>query len=251
MARQEWKSIPWEKDPKSKQPVDLLIDILCDITNYRAELKGLVTVTEKSELTKNILSTLKELNEWWEEWAVEPTSGCVEIEADAHNSVMQDCEGPILEKLLQYTDVWTAHIICSYDAARILLLELLGFLVPSETSFGAFMLDKPNETPLLGISSDTNALALEIFRSLDYINTHYENFMGTFCVALVLDVAHKALKTNSRMRKWLWAGGDAREQERYREKTCSLTEIPLVLLPTCQISRERWFYQSLKCPVRL
>jgi hypothetical protein len=250
MAQPAWKFIPWELDPASKQPIDFLMDIMCDVANYRARLGKLSTSNEKYKLTEDVMSTLQELNDWWEDYAVEPASWCTEVEADAQNSAMQDDDGPILKTLLHYKDVWAAHNICSYDATRILLLELLKALLPFE-DFGKVSLDKVNTTPLLGRSSDTEALALEIIRSLDYTNSYYENFMGTFCVALVLDVAYKALEPDSRLRKWLWGGREAMQLEKNKSKSKSASELPLVMLPTCQISYERWFYQSLRCPISL
>ncbi|EPE24483.1 hypothetical protein GLAREA_08335 [Glarea lozoyensis ATCC 20868] len=250
MAQPAWKSIPWELDPTSKQPIDFLMDIMCDIANYRARLRELSTSNENCQLAADLISTLHELNDWWEDYAVESISWCTEVKADAQNSVMQDDDGPILDTLFHYKDVWTAHSICFYDATRILLLELLKAVLPCEI-FAQVSLENPNRTPLLGRSSDTNALALEIIRSLDYTNRYYENFMGTFCVALVLDVAYKALEEESRIRRWLLGGQEAKKLAKDKSKANSPAELPLVMLPTCQISYERWFYQSLRCPISL
>jgi hypothetical protein len=248
MAKSDWKSIPWEEDSKAKQAVDFLMDILCDIANYRARLPRLRTVKEEDTLSKNVLSTFEELNNWWETWGLPSGLSCVETQANNQNSVFHDAEGPVLETILQYHDVWTAHNICTYDAARILLLGLLTALIPRET-LSMILLEVPNSTPLLGRTSDTKGLALEIIRSLDDTNAHYENFMGTYCVALIIDIAYTSFEPSSRIRRWLWDGEEGTELEKEILETRGAVEKPLRMLPTCQVSRGRWLYRLLKCQV--
>jgi hypothetical protein len=249
MAQPEWKSIPWEEDPTSKQGVDFLMDILCDIAKYRAQLKTIITVKDKGMLGTDVLLTFQELNSWWDNWGITSALSCVETEADKQNSVMHDAEGPVLDTILQYRDIWTAHQTCTYNTARILILELLRSLLPPET-LPSVLLEIPNPTPLLGRSSDTKALALEIIRSLDYTNALYENFMGTFCVALVLDVAYTSMEPSSRIRKWLWGGRDVTEEEKRMTEAKNPAVRPLLMLPTCQINRGRWLYLFLEGQVR-
>lgn len=73
--------------------------------------------------------------------------------------------------ILEYDMLWTAFTVCIYDAIRILLLQLWDTvqLLPilRQTIDHSVLLDVPNRTALLGITSDIKGLACEILRSLN------------------------------------------------------------------------------------
>jgi hypothetical protein len=65
-----WKSVPWEDDPASKTPIDYLIDIGTDISEYNFILSGLDGCTDNKQveylnLAAQVSRSIKDLNKWW------------------------------------------------------------------------------------------------------------------------------------------------------------------------------------------
>jgi len=206
LSQPKWKTVPWEDDPQSKMPADYLIDILCDTAGILADVlqHGPAGSSECSGHRREIEGLLDHLNDWWREWSSTHSQSCQAVSPDPSITITKDSAGLIFPTLLWYDSIWTAQTVCLYDTARIILLTmweilLRGLNVPLEVP----MPTEPNDTPLLGISSDITGLAHEIIRSLEYCHEESWRFIGTFCVILPQDVAYSCLRPESREKKFL------------------------------------------------
>jgi hypothetical protein len=242
LSKNKWRCIPWEANPASKLPFDFLVDILCDIADVRVEVKELLERFDKERYgaTKTkALATMSDLDSWWNEWALMNPRVCWTVKTNTQSTVLVDSDGPLYPTSLEYTSIDAAYIVSAYDAARILLLQVL-------TSLGLqaapdFVQNDPTGSSLLGISSDISGLAHEIVRSIEYCSTQSGHFMGSFSGILILDIAYSALERGSRVRKWLlrnsMVGPDSFEAEYADEKD----NLEIAMLPTCQLaSRSRF-----------
>lgn len=151
-----------------------------------------------------------ELNCWWRRWILLNPKVCREVKPNPKSTVTADADGPLFATVLQFTKLWDAYTLCSYDCARLFLLHLLRSLAPAHEDFlkaGAYpdsvILDEPNNSPLLGITSDMTGLGHEIIRSFAYCYASSGGFMGSFVVVTVLDGAFGALMPGSREANWV------------------------------------------------
>lgn len=215
MARQStflrdpiWKTVPWEDEPTSKSAIDYLVDIGTDIAEYLAQInasnnsKSLSQELEYSQLRAQISMSLEELNTWWHQREAEHSLTATEMP-----SHMVICK-PLFPTLLEYDMVSTAFMVCTYDAIRILLLQLWHMVQPFPNSVQSIgnngvVLDMPNTTPLLGITSDTKGLACEILRSLTYCYRMSRRFISTFTFLFIQDVAYGCFDRDSKEALWV------------------------------------------------
>jgi hypothetical protein len=84
---------------------------------------------------------------------------------------------------------------------------------------------QPN-VPLLGLSSDVEALARETLRSTDYCYVQSGKFIGTYCILLPLDIANSCFDEDSREARWLSKNRTKNEEYDYKRPR---------LLPSCQL----------------
>lgn len=203
--------MPWEDDPQSKKPIDFLVDLLADISELIADIdedcRG-ITALDFCSFKNRAVNTLHSLNAWWEDWLSKHPKACKEVPSTSEPRIIKDADRPPFPKVLAYDGLWTANIVITHDALRILLLQVWQFIVNADASVlkcePDLPFDKPNDTPLLGISSDIHGLAREVLRSLEYCHEHSECFLGTICSFLALDVAYGVLDKESREGRWLW-----------------------------------------------
>ena len=205
--------MPWEDDPTSKSAIDYLVDIGTDIAEYLCQIKTYESGNrnqdlEYSQLKTNVAASLKELNTWWRQWEAEHAQRATEIIS------RQATSKPLFPTLLEYDMLWTAFTVCIYDAIRILLLQLwnmpqllLSSIQPSDPSV---VLDVPNRTALLGITSDTKGLACEILRSLEYCYGKSRRFIYTFSFLFIQDVAYGCFDQGSKEAIWVSGHGWAK-----------------------------------------
>ena len=194
-----WRSIPWEDNPASKTPIDHLIDIGTDICQYNHILEGLdgrfhSNEAEYHNLATQVSTSFGELNTWWRKWEINHANAATETTAPSKSSAFST--------ILEYKTLWDAFTICIYDVVRILLLQLWEALRPS-TNVTLFTLDEPNDTVLLGISSNFKGLACEILRSLGYSYRRSRRFVYTSSFLVISDVAYGCLDRDSREARWL------------------------------------------------
>ena len=217
--------------------MDHLIDIGIDIVEHRAQIKacgGEISdkKVECSRLRRHISTTFRQLNEWWRRWELD----CGSLVAVVYHTAADE---PPFPTLLKYKNLWTAFTVCVYDAIRILLLQLWQpfqhFLSSSEPIDESFLLETPNRTGLLGITTDIKGLAREILRSLNYCYEKSRRFIYTFSFLFIQDVAYGCFEPGSK--EALWAAGHVwAESARYEDTEDA--NILRNLLPLGQIKAE-------------
>lgn len=207
LSQREWKIVPWEDNPAMKQPMDFLMDIMCDLATLLADIdekfkKG----TELDLLQHQTIKLLEELNVWWREWTTRCPLVCKEIPTDLVHAATVDAEGPLFPSILVYDHFWTGYTLCIHNSIRILLTQALQMLSCKSTQIpeaAAVVGSDPGTSLLLGITLDTKGLAYEMIRSIEYCYVQSTHFLGTACVLFPLDVAYGVLGGNSREAKWL------------------------------------------------
>lgn len=198
--------MPWEDDPASKSAIDYLIDIGTDITEYISQIN--IYNSDKSDqqlecfqLRTGVATSLKELNAWWLQWEAEHAQSAMEV--TPHQTISE----PLFPTHLQYDILWTAFTVCVYDAIRILLLQLWQnlqlFPEESQTAPEGAVLDMPNDTALLGVTSDIKGLGREILRSLKYCYGKSRRFISTFSFLFIQDVAYGCFNQDSKEALWI------------------------------------------------
>ena len=201
-----WKAVPWEDDPTSKSAMDYLVDIGTDIAEYLAQIKIYDSSTsnrelEYSQIRAQVATSLEELNIWWRQWEAEHPQPATEV--ISHRSTSE----PLFPTLLEYDSLWTAFTLSIYDAMRILLLQLWHklqlFPNPIQTTDQGVVLDIPNKSALLGITSDIKSLACEILRSLKYCYGKSRRFVSTFTFLFIQDVAYGCFEPGSKEAIWV------------------------------------------------
>jgi hypothetical protein len=201
-----WKTLPWEDNPASKSAVDYLVDIGADIAGYIAQIKGCDNTNknnkfDRSRLIRQIAASLQELNSWWQQWEAHHTRPASEV------ALHQGTGEPVFPTLLDYDMPWTAFTTCTYNAMRILLLQLSNTLqltvYPDPGIRQDFVLDIPNSTALLGITSDIRGLAYEILRSLTYSYRMSRRIIFSCSFFFIRDVAYACLPRGSKEAKWV------------------------------------------------
>ena len=201
-----WKLVPWEDDPTSKSSIDYLVDIGTDVAECFAQIKTYNSSKSKQEIENSKLRaqaamSLEELNAWWRQREEEHAQVVTVVASPRATGE------PLFPTLLEYDMLWTAFAICTYNAIRILLLQLWNTLqlFPSsiQTTDQRVVLDMPNRTALLGITSDTKGLACEILRSLTYCYGKSGRFISTFSFLFIQDVAYGCFDRDSKEAKWV------------------------------------------------
>ena len=119
-----WKLVPWEDDPTSKSSIDYLVDIGTDVAECFAQIKTYNSSKSKQEIENSKLRaqaamSLEELNAWWRQREEEHAQVVTVVASPRATGE------PLFPTLLEYDMLWTAFAICTYNAIRILLLQLL------------------------------------------------------------------------------------------------------------------------------
>ena len=216
LAQRIWKDVPWEDNPLEKSSFDYLCDIGCDISGlledsdtYCETSTGTSTnLSRRSrliELEQRLTACFDQLNAWWRGWASEKLDSYKETEPNSTTAFCWDEEGPLFSTVLYFDTFWDCYVHVVQNSFRIILLRIWSRL--SETETGPTQLSKPleeaNPLPVLGISTDSAALALEILRCLEFCDACAKKFLGSFCVLFPLNIAQECLPGSSREGKWL------------------------------------------------
>lgn len=219
-----WKTLPWEDNPASKTTIDYLIDIGTDIAEYIAQISKYISKSgqefEYSQLRTQVAASLEELNAWWRQWEADHAQPAIEV---ASHQVAGEL---LFLTTLEYDMPWTAFTVCNYNAMRILLLQLWHMLRPMPI-FGLnrptnhdVLLDVPNSTPLLGITSNVKGLACEILRSLKYSYRKCRRVIFTSSFFFLQDTAYGCFDQDSKEAIWIarhgWA--DSADSDNIEDK---------------------------------
>lgn len=205
-----WKTAPWEDNPASKSAMDFLVDIGADISEYMAQIKTYsISNTTKElgymQIRTQVAISLGQLNAWWREWEGEHAHAAVKVPSYLVNN------DHLFPTLLEYDKLWTAYQICIYNAIRILLLRLWHVLQifphSDPNTSPSVVLDMPNQTALLGITSDIKGLGCEILRSLRYCYLKSRRFIVTSSFFFIREVAYGCFDQDSKEANWLAAHG--------------------------------------------
>lgn len=247
MSQEKWKTVPWAHDPASKKPFDLLLDILCDIADLRAEMndsRRCASRIEDVNFTDKGLAIMASLDAWWLEWEAQNPGVCWEIESFP-STLLKDSEGPLYSTSLEYTNIEIAFIVCAHDSARILLLQVFTSLGIARPEPPGVSLNMP-KSPLLGISFDSVGLAHEIMRSTEYCSIQSGHFMGSFSAILILDIAYLALakEKDSRVARWLLENSQLGIGVLETEFRPGKDIMDVVMLPTCQLASKSRFIED-------
>jgi hypothetical protein len=189
-----------------KSPIDYLVDIGTDIAEYLAQIRMLVGNkhshgSQYSQIRNQVATLLEQLNVWWQEWEPEYGQSAWEVPASPANTKV------LFPTLLEYDKLCIAFTVSIYDMMRILLLQLwqrLRFSPNGLQTSKQIILDMPNRTVLLGISSDVQGLACEILRSLTYCYDKSPQLVGTFSFLFIQDVAYGCFDANSIEARWIF-----------------------------------------------
>ncbi len=223
-------------DPKSKRPIENLMDIICDMTTIYPELeKGAdCQATSFSAVRSKVFQLFTDLNSWWSGWISQNSNSATVIALDAKeiNIRPRDSEGVLFPSILHFDNLWNAYTLILYDAVRILLLQasqkLLALTPLNAEELIVFHDQIQPNGPLLGLSSDVEALAREILRSMDYCYVQSGKFIGTYCILLSLEIAYSCFEDDSRAARWL-----SKNKTKNEGYACTR----LRLLPECQLGR--------------
>ncbi|KFX89149.1 hypothetical protein O988_08742 [Pseudogymnoascus sp. VKM F-3808] len=241
LCNQIWKTVPWEDNPTGKLAIDYLVDIGADIAEYIAYIEKYDDSWKSgySDIRSQVATSLNELNLWWSHWEAENAHSATEI------PLYPTTTPAIFTTLLRYNRIDTAFTVCIYDAMRILLLQLWQMLErhrnPLEATYHrGIILDLPNQTALLGITSSIKGLASEILRSLEFCYGEFPRFIYSVSFLFIQDVAYGCFDKGSEEAIWIAEHGWAE-----RAKGDHIEEANLLkrLLPFGQIRGSRTAHQ--------
>jgi hypothetical protein len=205
-----WKNVPWEDDPASKSAIDYLVDIGADIAEYLAIIKiyNNSKINQQlafTQLRAQVAASLEELNTWWYQWEANHPQAATEVPS------YQSTSEPLFPTLLEYDILRSAYTVCTHNTMRILLLQIWQMLQPFHDSLASanpeVILDVPNRTALLGITSDIQGLACEILRSLKFCYGKSRRFTITFAFLFIQEVTYGCFDKESEEAKWVAAQG--------------------------------------------
>lgn len=187
LSDQSWKVVPWQQQNLSKDSMDSLLDIMCDVPTLRSTLFTLQNIANTADLNAATCYALVEdatavftrLEEWRRIWDASPEGCIVRVSADG--------EQPQNESL-HFASLYAANCCSLYDASLILVLETIllsaqpGQLYPGAA---AILYEKGRQA------------AMEICASLDFQLQHSHTRLGQLFVIWPLREAGKILSKGS------------------------------------------------------
>ena len=216
LGDREWKEVPWEEAPETKEPFDFLLDIATDIAGLQEDIDQLTGRLRHSKdlddknrfrcLTRRLARAFDELDAWWRAWATNHLHSYSEAPPDPNIKVSYDDQGPVFDSVLHFESYWICYVTILHNALRIVLLWLYGRL--SQTTFCRTipmpgLNNEPSPLPLLGISTDSKGLGLEVFRCVEFCEQQSRKFLGTFCILFPIFFAQYCIEPQSRVGKWM------------------------------------------------
>ena len=188
MEDEQWKTIPWQKLPKT--PLDKLLDILADvpgIVHDMAASEQPIAPTSRHTFQLKVKRLVAELRKWRWEWDVTNPNAAREVTSRLS---LQGVETPVFRELLsrtlEFDSVAQALDLLTYNAGLVYLMQLediLGIGEPKNSRLSdedmdyiKHATDHHPESPLLqpGEARFLCQPALEAFRLVPFL---YDNLM--------------------------------------------------------------------------
>ncbi|WPG98853.1 Hypothetical protein R9X50_00165100 [Acrodontium crateriforme] len=180
----QWKSQPWISRGVEKSSMDLLLDIITDVTDLRSRYHvrkkyGQDALSEDEGIFETAMGILEDLRQWRLKWQTLPEA----------QSTIISCEDDGSEKSwsarLEFSSLYAANSYCLYDAATILAIEIAMFSAKAEDL-------KPGDASVLFVTA--REAGIEICRSIDYQLSSSIGKIGHLTVLWPLRMAFKVLK---------------------------------------------------------
>ena len=216
LEEHNWTSVPWEDSPEAKEPFDYLIDIGCSIPGMLEDIDNLsqdCNATDRIDREELFLGLVRrsnqafdELDAWWRSWATMHLDSCTKKSPDPKTKLSFDEGGPVFDSVLHFQSYWDCYVTIFHNALRIILLsvwEQYCQLRYAERHSIRSPNDETNPLPLLGISTDREGLALEIFRCIEFCESLTRNFMGNSCILFPIYYAQQNVNLISREGRWV------------------------------------------------
>jgi hypothetical protein len=251
LSSHDWKNIPWQNIPASKEPSDYLVDVFCDVASRQVEMKRYINAkpyVQGLDMKSKIVTSIRKLDAWWKDWWRNNPRCCREKRPSSRNSFASYMSDSAFAPDLEFTGLKTAFTVATYDAIRILLLSLLKTILYCDQSCGRSMLpdDEAHQIlnrradsrygPLHGISADTSGLAREICQTFEYCSrTSDRQFLFSVSCMLDLDIAYSSLHPDSREARWIRS--QMMQSEDWQCGNCATEVLPIKLLPSCQLMK--------------
>lgn len=184
LSQPEWKTIPWSKDPASKVPIHVLMDIFADLASLKEQRdQDHANINLRDKAIKAISGLLM----WRQTWDSTPNGMITEIICPrSEASPFQ-----FFRSTLQFTSMHAAICTCLFDASLILAVELLTSAFERQPPFPP----TPNDLSILhnNFLASARAAAVEICQSIAFQLSGTIPMTGQFLVMFPLRMAWKAL----------------------------------------------------------
>lgn len=203
----EWKEAPWKSRNASKNHMDKLLDIMCDIPGLRSEFMQSLRESIDGQISSQAVQEAIRLNDrlqhWHATWLIAPESATTTSSATDR---LHHYEAP-WNHPIKYTNLVAANTKCLYLAAQILVFEVLLLSTKPLADL------RPGD--LCAAFESMQRAAVEICRSADF---HFDaangdSRLGRLFILWPLMVAARVLESRS---------NDEEESERYKEWVRSL-----------------------------
>jgi hypothetical protein len=204
LARQNWKTDPWILHPERIDAMKLLVDIISDCPELFVLRNHMLTDPDdavRETAARNLFTkcscVLQDLEQWEDNWVASIAHACIEIPSPPTTPVLRSEDGRntfIWSTVYQYDSLLTANIVTMYNAALILVLDILQGIDPMTggTHRGQTLQER------------IYTAGITICRSVEY---HHENLWGEqggFFLLFPLRMAYNAVgKTDPSIGTWL------------------------------------------------
>jgi hypothetical protein len=209
LSSDDWKTIPWAREPKSKISITYLHEILSDVPGLMEDAD---TIQEGSDMAsedvlarrnlvlQNLTSLWTTLYDWRVSWQLQNPASSWEVPSTTDQSPF-----PVV---LHFSSLIHANEITLYNAILLLLFRI-GFQVVGSAFNPLFStLHLPQDIDyrprlLSGSTLNNRAVAIEICKSVEYYLHKERRGGGTFFLLFPLRLAWQTFKPSSTEATWI------------------------------------------------
>jgi hypothetical protein len=207
----EWKLLLCQNGSLSKDPLESLIDILCNVPGLLedAENARQLSTSAKEDsgtawayLVAKCEDNLSTLAEWRDDWEFGLGRCWYEFDSRQSTSLSPDIRGPRFPTDLYFTNIWRAYEFCTHNALHILLLRLY----TRATSYAHDAEHGYQSTTCTSAQSDSLVaeLAVDICRCINYFFLEEHRYLGALLFCLFPgQIALQSLDPDSELGRWL------------------------------------------------